>query len=198
VPRADDLSRDDLIRGLSGVVERLTGSGRPAGIFIVGGAALALRYFDRDTTSDVDARFRPNPEVVAAAAAEVAAANGWSGDWLNSNATPYIPTFAKEPAWEPLYDDGNVCVAVASAEALLAMKLHAARVGRDDDDIAMLLSICDVSTVDAAEVVYERYYPREGLKQSAHATLRTIFEVGLPPKPSPPAKPTLRVKRRES
>jgi len=97
-----------------------------------------------------------------------------------------------------LYDDGRVYIAVACAEALLAMKLRAARVGRDDDDIAVLLSICDVGTLEAAEDAYERYYPREGLKASAHATLRTIFEAGLPPKPSPPARPTLHIDPRQS
>jgi hypothetical protein len=51
---------------------------------------------------------------------------------------------------------------------------------------------------EAAEDVYERYYPREGLKQSAYATLRAIFEAGLPPKPSPPTKPTLHIGPRQS
>lgn len=39
----------------------------------------------------------------------------------------------------------------ASTEALLAMKLRANRPGRDDTDIATLMVICDIRTVDAAE-----------------------------------------------
>ena len=51
----DQLDRDDLIRGINAVIAKLRAAGEPAGIRIVGGAALALRYFDRRTTSDVDA-----------------------------------------------------------------------------------------------------------------------------------------------
>ncbi|MEO8906842.1 MAG: hypothetical protein ABI310_02075 [Microbacteriaceae bacterium] len=36
------LDRDDLIRGINAVVAKLRALGRPAGIRIVGGAALAL------------------------------------------------------------------------------------------------------------------------------------------------------------
>lgn len=49
----DQLDRDDLIRGINAVIAKLRDAGEPAGIRIVGGAALALRYFDRRTTSDI-------------------------------------------------------------------------------------------------------------------------------------------------
>ena len=38
----DQLDRDDLIRGLNAVIAKLRAAGQPAGIRIVGGAALAL------------------------------------------------------------------------------------------------------------------------------------------------------------
>jgi hypothetical protein len=53
------LDRDDLVQGLREVVAELHRLGQPAGIRIVGGAALALRYFDRRTTSDIDAVVHP-------------------------------------------------------------------------------------------------------------------------------------------
>jgi hypothetical protein len=55
----DQLDRDDLISGINSVIQKLTTAGQPAGIRIVGGAALALRYFDRRTTADIDAQLRP-------------------------------------------------------------------------------------------------------------------------------------------
>ena len=39
----DQLDRDDLIRGINAVIAKLRAAGEPAGIRIVGGAALALR-----------------------------------------------------------------------------------------------------------------------------------------------------------
>ncbi|WP_277870426.1 MULTISPECIES: hypothetical protein [Cryobacterium] len=38
----DQLDRDDLIRGINAVIIKLRAAGQPAGIRIVGGAALAL------------------------------------------------------------------------------------------------------------------------------------------------------------
>jgi predicted nucleotidyltransferase len=50
------LNRDDIIRGLRELADDLINRGVSAEIFIIGGAALALRYFDRRLTSDVDLR----------------------------------------------------------------------------------------------------------------------------------------------
>lgn len=46
----------------------------------------------------------------------------------------------------------------ASTDALLAMKLRAAR-GKDTDDVAFLLQACEVTTVDEAAEIFEAYYP---------------------------------------
>lgn len=96
-------NRDDLIRGLRQLVATLRERGEPAGIRIIGGAALSLRYFDRRTTEDIDAKLHP-PAAALAAAAEIANANGWPADWLNTKADHFIP-IAKDVGWEPLYDD---------------------------------------------------------------------------------------------
>ena len=48
--------RDLLEEGLRQLVTRLRESGTRSGIRIVGGAALALRYFERESTVDIDAR----------------------------------------------------------------------------------------------------------------------------------------------
>ncbi len=50
---ADALDRDDIITGLRELVGELHAAGEVAGIRLVGGAALAIRYFDRRTTGDL-------------------------------------------------------------------------------------------------------------------------------------------------
>jgi hypothetical protein len=55
--------RDDIIAGLSELIHEMHALGEKAGIRIVGGAALSLRYFDRATTVDVDASIHPDHAV---------------------------------------------------------------------------------------------------------------------------------------
>ena len=93
----DQLDRDDLIRGINAVIAKLRADSQPAGIRIVGGAALAFRYFDRRTTADVDALLQPEQPILKAAV-EVADENGWPQDWLNSNATMFLPSYGADPA----------------------------------------------------------------------------------------------------
>jgi hypothetical protein len=167
-------------------VDKLRKRGEPAGIRIVGGAALSLRYFERRATDDIDAKVHP-AEPTMTAAAEVAEENGWPHDWLNSNATQFLP-FARDE-WEPLYDSKTVSIWVASAPMLLVMKLKASRPGRDDDDIANLLTLCDVNSIDEAEELYELYYPGEILEPKAHVMLTAIFTQGMPDVPETPPQP---------
>ncbi|MBX3098759.1 MAG: hypothetical protein KF761_04200 [Salinibacterium sp.] len=181
------LNRDDLIRGLREVVALLRERGEPAGIRIVGGAALSLRYFERRTTEDVDAKVHP-VDAALAAAADIGAANGWPEDWLNTKADHFIP-IANDVGWESLYVDGDVSIWVASAPALLAMKLRASRAGRDDDDIANLLAICSVDNAVAAADLYESFYLGEVLPDKAVRMLGAIFTKGLPEVPDKPPRP---------
>ncbi len=181
------LDRDDLIRGLRQLVVALRASGEPAGIRIIGGAALSLRYFDRLTTDDIDAKLHPAGPALSAAA-EIARANGWPDDWLNTKASHFIPV-ARDVGWEPLYDDEQIGIWVASAPTLLVMKLRASRPGRDDDDIANLLVICGVGDVDAASELYEEYYPGEVLPDRALLMLGAILAQGLPEVPAEPRRP---------
>jgi methanogenic corrinoid protein MtbC1 len=66
--------RDLLEEGLRQLVARLRASGIRSGIRIIGGAALALRYFDRASTVDIDAHFIGSPETVEKAAIDIARA----------------------------------------------------------------------------------------------------------------------------
>lgn len=67
------LDREDIIDGLGDLIAELRTAGEEAGIRLVGGAALALRYIDRGTTQDLDSlHILPGTdEAVTAAAARV-------------------------------------------------------------------------------------------------------------------------------
>lgn len=60
-------------------------AGEPVGIRVVGGGALALRYFERRTTVDIDVvQVTPGDEITVIAAVErIADRRGWQRDWLN-------------------------------------------------------------------------------------------------------------------
>ena len=183
------LSRDDMIDGLRDLVTRLNQHGSTTSIRIVGGAAMLLRYdADRRVTPDIDASIHSTVDVEAIAR-EISRTRGWPEDWLNSHASGFIP-FAAEPLWEPLYDDDTVSIWVASPGSLLAMKLRAARPARDTDDIATLLAITSITTVEAAEELYEHYFPGELPPDRAYRLLGAIFAMGLPEVPTEPERPT--------
>ena len=182
------LDRDDMIEGLRDVVKRLHERGSSASIRIIGGAAMLLRYdADRRVTPDIDASIHSDDDVDAIAR-EISERRAWPADWLNAKASTFIP-IAAEPLWEPLYDDDTVSIWVASPGSLLAMKLRAARPARDTDDIATLLAILSLSTVDEAEQVFEHYFPGELPPARAYQLLHVILAAGLPAVPMRPERP---------
>lgn len=68
------------------------------------------------------------------------------------------------------------------------MKLRANRPGRDTNDIRQLLSLCGIATLEAAEGLYEDYYPGDGLSDRAVGMVERILDGGLPehvPSPGP-------------
>lgn len=187
---ATTLDRDDIITGLRELIAELGAAGEVAGIRLVGGAALSLRYFDRGTTQDLDAlHVRPGTDdAVAAAAARVSARHGWDPAWLNFEVTKAdaLPTLGRAVEWDTIYDRDEIVIQVASKEALLAMKLRANRPGRDTRDIRMLLSLCDIATLDEAEDLYEEFYPGDGLDPRAVTIVTTILSEGVLEMPKPP------------
>ena len=184
------LGRDDIITGLRELIAELRAADQVAGIRLVGGAALALRYFDRGTTQDLDSlHVRPgSDEAVAAAAARVARRHDWDPAWLNFEVTKAdaLPTLGRAVEWESIYGQDGIFIQVASKEALLAMKLRANRPGRDTRDIRLLLGLCQVTTLEDAEDFYSEFYPGDGLTTRAMGIVTAILADGPIPAPEPP------------
>lgn len=190
---ATSLDRDDVVHGLRQLIAELRLAREVAGIRLVGGAALCLRYFDRGTTQDLDSlHIKPgSDEAVALAAGRVASRLGWDPLWLNfavENADA-LPAFGRRAMeWETIFDSDGIVIQVASKEALLVMKLRANRPGRDTNDIRQLLALCEITTLDDAERLYEDFYPGDGLTNRAVGMVERILAAGLPdhvPSPGP-------------
>ncbi|TFC91257.1 MULTISPECIES: hypothetical protein [Cryobacterium] len=186
------LDRNAIIIGLRDLVAELRNSGEVAGIRLVGGAALALRYFDRGTTQDLDVlHVRPgSDDAVAAAAERVALKHGWDAKWLNFEVTKAdaVPTLGRVVQWETIYDEDGIVIQVASKEGMLAMKLRANRPGRDTRDIRLLLALCQVHTLEDAEKLYEEFYPGDALVPRAEKIVNAILNgepTPAPPSPGP-------------
>lgn len=190
---ATSLERDDIIAGLRDLVDELRRAREVAGIRLVGGAALALRYFDRGVTHDVDSlHISPGSDsAVATAAARVALRRDWDPTWLNFEVTraDALPAFGRAVEWETIHDRHGILIEVAAKEAMLAMKLRSNRPGRDTRDIRLLLALCDIETRQAAEDLYEEFYPGDGLSDRAIEIVEAILAdsplaVPLPPPPA--------------
>lgn len=181
------LDRHDLVDGLSELVRQTHEQGiSGVSIRIVGGAALRLAYFERATTADIDAQIEPIAKITPIIE-QIALGRGWPSDWLNNEAVGFIPAWGQTVDWVSIFDDENVSIAVAPIDALLAMKLNAARPGRDTDDIAKLLVLNNLESISDAEDLFESFYPGDALPERTVRLLSNIFASGLPPVPSAPS-----------
>jgi len=99
---------------------------------------------------------------------------GLGEGWFNVEAQGLLPPVTGADAYQAWYTVGDVTLYAATAAALLAMKLRAAR-GKDQSDIAFLLGVCDVTTVEAAEEIFESFYPGDLLSPTATARVRAAL-----------------------
>lgn len=84
-------SRDGLERYLSLLVDELRGLGANTNVRIVGGAALALRYFERATTTDIDAMTIGDDDLLGEAVRRVAERHGLPDNWLTKRPESMSP-----------------------------------------------------------------------------------------------------------
>lgn len=118
---------------------------------------MALAYDSRRATRDMDAVFEPKA-VIYAAARRVARARGLEDDWLNDAVKGFLP--GPDPRSTVLFERPGLAVRVASPRYLLAMKLLAARVERDEDDIRRLFELCGLRTVNEGLDLVSATYPQ--------------------------------------
>lgn len=151
------LTKEQILALVNELNEELGRSGTRGDVVVVGGAAMTLAYDARPATRDVDAIWHPSAEVRAAAARVAARHDGIDPDWLNDAVKELLPA-ADHGGGRVVYDNANLTVSAPSAEYLLATKLLASRVSRDEADILTLYELCGLHTVDEGLDLLERYY----------------------------------------
>jgi hypothetical protein len=127
-------------------------------VFMVGGAAMALAYDARPSTRAVDAIWHPSREVREAAATIADRHDDIDTDWLNDGVKGFLPG-DDSGAPRVVYEGTGLTVSAGSPEYLLATKLLASRVSRDEEDILLLDDLCECTTVEEGLGLLERYYP---------------------------------------
>lgn len=165
-------SRRRILHAFETLADELEERGVKAHVFVVGGAAMALAYSARRTTRDVDAIFEPK-SVVYDAARVVAERLSLPDDWLNDAVKGFAP--GNDPDRRLVFSKPSLEVAAASPEYLLAMKLLAARVEQDTDDIRTLYGLCGLRTATQGLELLERFYPGRPRKPRTKLLLEELF-----------------------
>ena len=150
------MDRDLIAELLGQLADELELVGARGELLLVGGAAMALAYSSRRVTADLDAIFEPK-QVIYDAATRVGERNGLESGWLNDAVKAFAP--GPDPNATVFFDRPGLVVRLASPRYLLAMKLLASRVERDEDDIALLLRLSHIDTLDEALELVEQVYP---------------------------------------
>ena len=165
------LTRDDLIRALRAVDERLRRDNVHAEVYIFGGAAMVLGYQSRDATHDVDSVWEPHSAVLRAAHA-VAKEQDLPESWLNEQGSVYLPPGQKRVG-AVAFEGGSIRVIRANPDVMLAMKVAAFRTG-DHPDIVWLAGHLGLDDPDEIIELTERVL-REPLNEDKRLRVRTMF-----------------------
>jgi len=171
------LTRERILALFSELDDELCRAGIRGDIFIVGGAAMTVAYHARPATRDVDGIWHPSTEVREAAARVAARHDDVAPDWLNDAVKGFLPAQDQGSA-TVAYDGDCLTVSVPSPEYLLATKLLASRVGRDEDDILLLYELCGLSTLDEGLDLIERYYPGRPIEAKVRFYLEELLTSG--------------------
>lgn len=177
------------------MVHLLAGQGEPASVHVIGGAAVALVNPARTATADIDGFIRP--AAARPAIAELQLRWGLEADWFNWHAQGLQPPVAGPEIWQEVLREGEVILYAARTDALLAMKLHAAR-AKDMADIAFLMDACNVRSLEDAAAVYEHHYPGDVLSPRAQARVEHVLDAHRSSQRLPHAPPASAALRRNA
>ena len=162
-----DLDAEAIKDLLTELGARLHAKGFDAQFYVVGGAAMLLAYGRETMTRDIDAIFEPKAIVYEEARAMAGERDWLDDDWLNdaflNDVFPNdgVKGFVRGPdpdVPQVVLAASGISVQVASPRRLLAMKVAAARVGRDVEDIELLAREVGARSIDEVlDIAYAEY-----------------------------------------
>lgn len=165
------MQRDDILKYLRALNDKLQERGVKGEICLYGGAVMCLVYEARPSTRDVDAVFQP-AKTIRNAAREIAEEHGLSEDWLNDGVKGFLVDHTKKV----FLNLPHLTVMVADSRYLLAMKALSARIdATDGQDIAFLVNDLGIKTVREVFEIIETYYPRRMIRPATQFFLEEIF-----------------------
>jgi len=166
------VDRSEIETRLRDLAAELEARGVRGELLVVGGAAMALAYSRRRSTDDLDAVFEPKTVIYDAARA-VAAQHALDPGWLNDAVKGLLP--GPDPNATVFFDHPGLVVRIASARFLLAMKLLASRVERDEDDIATLLRLSNITEPKEALDLVADLYPKSVIPPNVEYLVRELL-----------------------
>jgi hypothetical protein len=172
---AASFDRDQLLAALDEIGKAAIAARAHLDIAVYGGSALMLASNFRFSTEDVDISEigQPWPGWLSAVVNRIALTNGWQEEWLNDAVTFHLSPLAN-PARDLVAlgtfprasEQVGLTVFVPTARYILALKLKAVRVAKfvkgtkDLADIAALLRVLDINTIEDAIAVLAEYFPK--------------------------------------
>ena len=151
------LNRDGPIELPDELSERLKRKKARAGVYIVGGAAMALAFGRSRATHDIDGRIDKGHGAPIEAVHEIARRRGLPTSWPNDQATPKMPVARDERA-RTVYASQYLTVTGASGEHLPGMKLESGR-AFDHKDVITLVKHLNNRTVEERTEIHARLFP---------------------------------------
>ena len=166
-------TREELVQLLEELGVELDSRGIRGELFVVGGAAMSLAFDSRRLTTDVDAVFEPKTVIADAARVVASRHPELDDDWVNDAMKGFLP--GTDSTQQVILDVPGVRVSVPSPEYLLATKIRASRIDRDEDDITFLANMIGLRTSDAVLDVVDRFYPRAQLPPKIQFFVQQLF-----------------------
>ena len=166
-----------LVAAFEVIGEAAVRNGARLDLFVYGGSALMLASNFRFATEDVDIAQldQPWPAWFETAVADTADRNQWSRDWINDAVSVHLSPLATRSAdhiefasYPSTGETIGLCVAVPTADYLLALKLKAIRIldpvkgQQEADDIWNLMRLLQIESPEEAVAILARYFPRSG------------------------------------
>ena len=153
---SNELTRNDIIRLLYELNDKLSYKNIYSELYLVGGAVMCLSLDARRSTRDLDGIFEPKAEVYDCVKS-VARDNDIDDDWLNDAVKGFIDGKSE---FEDFMKLSNLSVKVATPEYLFAMKVQSSRTDRESEinDLKFLIKLLKIKSIEDAEDIVSKFY----------------------------------------